>query len=93
VAFDRCAIHWRFVEVTILLDRDEAHPLRTPKHSTKGEMIMRILGLILRILGGLLAGCLGWKWLGDANSMKGQIDMIRSVGVSMAELEKLITAG
>jgi hypothetical protein len=53
---------------------------------------MRILGLILGILGGLLAGCLGWKWLDDANHMKAMIDVARSAGVSMADLDKIITA-
>jgi hypothetical protein len=54
---------------------------------------MRILGLILGILGGLLAGCLGWKWLDDANHMKTMIDVARSAGVSMADLDKTVTAG
>jgi hypothetical protein len=54
---------------------------------------MRILALILGILGGLLAGCLGWKWLDDANHMKAMIDVARSAGVSMAELDKTVMAG
>jgi hypothetical protein len=54
---------------------------------------MRILGLILGILGGLAAGWLGMKWMGDANSLKTSIDAARKMGVNMAELEKLITAG
>jgi hypothetical protein len=54
---------------------------------------MRILGLILGILGGVLAGCLGWKWISDANHMKSMIDLARSAGVSMAELDKIVTAG
>ena len=54
---------------------------------------MRILGLILGILGGLLAGCLGWKWLDDANHAKALIDLARSSGASMAELDKIVTAG
>jgi hypothetical protein len=54
---------------------------------------MRILGLILGILGGLLAGCLGWKWLDDANHMKTMIDVARSAGASMAELDKTVMAG
>ena len=54
---------------------------------------MRILGLILGILGGLAAGLLGMKWLGDASHMKTQIDLIRTIGASTAELDKLITAG
>jgi hypothetical protein len=54
---------------------------------------MRILGLILGILGGLLAGCLGWKWLDDANHMKAAIDLARSAGASMADLDKTVMAG
>ncbi len=54
---------------------------------------MRILGLILGILGGLLAGCLGWKWLDDANHAKAMLDVARSAGVNMAELDKTVMAG
>jgi len=53
---------------------------------------MRILGLILGILGGLAAGFLGMKWMGDAESMKGQIELARKMGVNMAELDKMLTA-
>lgn len=53
---------------------------------------MRMLGLILGILGGVLAGFLGMKWLGDADSMKGQIAIARSAGVNMADLDKMVTA-
>ncbi len=53
---------------------------------------MRILGLILGILGGLLAGFLGMKWMGDADSLKGQIEVARKMGVNMAELDKMATA-
>ena len=54
---------------------------------------MRILGLILGILGGLLAGCLGWKWLDDANHVKAMMDVARSAGANMAELDKTVMAG
>jgi hypothetical protein len=77
----------------ILLDTDPAHQLRNREHSTKGETTMRILGLILGILGGLLAGCLGWKWLDDANHVKAMIDVARSAGANMAELDKTVMAG
>jgi len=53
---------------------------------------MRILGLILGILGGLAAGFLGMKWLGDVNHLKAQIELLRSAGGSMAELDKMVTA-
>lgn len=53
---------------------------------------MRILGLILGILGGLLAGCLGWKWLDDANHVKAMIDLARNSGANMAVLDKTVTA-
>ncbi|HWM24399.1 MAG TPA: hypothetical protein VNP98_06210 [Chthoniobacterales bacterium] len=53
---------------------------------------MRILGLILGILGGLAAGFLGMKWMGDAESLKGQIELARKMGVNMGELDKMATA-
>jgi hypothetical protein len=53
---------------------------------------MRIAGLILGILGGLAAGFLGMKWMGDANSLKGQIEVVRKMGVNMDELDKMATA-
>jgi hypothetical protein len=53
---------------------------------------MRIAGLILGILGGLLAGFLGMKWMGDADSLKGQIELARKMGVNMADLDKMVTA-
>ncbi len=53
---------------------------------------MRITGLILGILGGLLAGCLGWKWLDDAHHMQASINALRGLGGNMAELDKMITA-
>jgi hypothetical protein len=53
---------------------------------------MRILGLILGILGGLAAGFLGMKWMGDADSLKGQIEVVRKMGVNMDELDKMATA-
>ena len=53
---------------------------------------MRILGLILGILGGLAAGFLGMKWMGDANHLKASIDAARKMGVNMAEVDKMATA-
>ncbi|HEV2841101.1 MAG TPA: hypothetical protein VGW39_07250 [Chthoniobacterales bacterium] len=53
---------------------------------------MRILGLILGILGGLIAGFLGMKWMGDADSLKTSIEAARKLGANMAELDKMVTA-
>lgn len=53
---------------------------------------MRILGLILGILGGLAAGFLGMKWMGDADSLKASIEAARKMGANMAELDKVATA-
>lgn len=53
---------------------------------------MRITGLILGILGGLVAGFLGMKWMGAAESLKGQIELARKMGVNMAEVDKMVTA-
>lgn len=53
---------------------------------------MRILGLILGILGGVGAGLLGMKWMGDADSLKASIEAARKLGANMAELDKLATA-
>jgi hypothetical protein len=53
---------------------------------------MRILGLILGILGGLLAGRFGWKWLDDANHAKAIMDAARNLNVSTAQLDKAVTA-
>ncbi len=54
---------------------------------------MRILGLILGILGGLLAGCFGWKWLDDASHGQAILDLARSAGRNMADVDKVIMAG
>ena len=54
---------------------------------------MRILGLILGILGGLLAGCFGWKWLDDANHAKAIMDLARSAGRNMADRDNLVMSG
>lgn len=53
---------------------------------------MRILGLILGILGGLIAGFLGMKWMGDADSLKASIEAARKLGANMADLDKMVTA-
>jgi hypothetical protein len=53
---------------------------------------MRILGLILGILGGLAAGFLGMKWMGDAESLKTSIEAARKLGANMADLDKVATA-
>lgn len=53
---------------------------------------MRIAGLILGILGGLAAGFLGMKWMGDADSLKASIEAARKLGANMAELDKMVMA-
>jgi hypothetical protein len=53
---------------------------------------MRIVGLLLGILGGLLAGFLGMKWLSDAHQMREMIQLAKDLGVDMRELDKLVVA-
>lgn len=53
---------------------------------------MRIVGLVLGILGGLLAGFLGMKWLSDAHQMREMIQLAKDLGVDMRELDKLVVA-
>lgn len=53
---------------------------------------MRILGLILGILGGLIAGFLGMKWMGDADSLQASIEAARKLGANMSDLDKMVTA-
>ncbi len=53
---------------------------------------MRIVGLILGVLGGLLAGMLGITWMRDANRMRELVDAARNLGVDTGEVDKLIIA-
>lgn len=48
--------------------------------------------MILGILGGLIAGFLGMKWMGDADSLKASIEAARKLGANMADLDKMVTA-
>jgi hypothetical protein len=53
---------------------------------------MRIVGLVLGIIGGLLAGFLGMKWLSDAHQMREMIQLAKDLGVDMRELDKMVIA-
>lgn len=53
---------------------------------------MRITGLILGVIGGLLAGTLGLTWMQDANRMRELIAAARNLGVDTGEVDKLIIA-
>ena len=53
---------------------------------------MRIVGLVLGIIGGLLAGMLGLTWMRDANRMRELIDAARNLGVDTGEVDKLVIA-
>jgi hypothetical protein len=53
---------------------------------------MKTVGMILGILGGIIAAALGFKWLSDANSLKQLINTARQAGANMTELDKLIKA-
>jgi hypothetical protein len=53
---------------------------------------MRIAGLVLGIIGGLLAGMLGLTWIRDANRMRELVDAARNLGVDTGEVDKLIVA-
>ena len=52
---------------------------------------MRITGLILGILGGLLAGCLAWKWLDDVSHQKAMLEHARTLGVNLKDLDHIVT--
>ena len=53
---------------------------------------MRSAGLILGIIGGLLAGMLGMTWMRDANRMRELIETAKSLGVDTGEMDKLVIA-
>jgi hypothetical protein len=53
---------------------------------------MRIAGLILGVIGGLLAGMLGMTWMRDANRMRELIEAAKSLGVDTGEVDKLVIA-
>jgi hypothetical protein len=53
---------------------------------------MRIAALVLGILGALLSGLLGLKWLGDASQAQAAIASARSLGMDMSELDVLVRA-
>ena len=53
---------------------------------------MRITALVLGVLGALLSGMLGLKWLGDAGQARAAIEAARSLGVDTAELDTLVRA-
>ena len=53
---------------------------------------MRIAGLALGIIGGLLAGVLGLTWIRDASRMRELVEAARSLGVDTGEVDKLVIA-
>lgn len=54
---------------------------------------MRIAALVLGVLGALLSGMLGIKWLGDASDAKAAIEAAKSLGANTAELDAIVRAG
>ena len=48
--------------------------------------------MILGVIGGIIAGGLGIKWLSDANEMKGLIDLAREAGADTGEIDRLVIA-
>lgn len=53
---------------------------------------MRIAGLALGVIGGLLAGVLGLTWIRDASRMRELVEAARSLGVDTGEVDKLVIA-
>jgi hypothetical protein len=51
---------------------------------------MRIAGSLLGVVGGLAAGLLGAKWLIDAGDIARDLDAIRALGISTAEVDRLV---
>ncbi len=54
---------------------------------------MRIAGLVLGILGGLVAGLLGMKWIADANELSREIQAAQALGVDTSDVSRMVTAG
>jgi len=55
-----------------------------------GTHTMRVAGSLLGMVGGVAAGLLGVKWLLDAGDVARDLDAIRALGISTAEVDRLV---
>lgn len=53
---------------------------------------MRIAAMVFAVLGAVLSGLLGMKWLGDANNAQAALEAARSLGVDTAPMDTIVRA-
>ena len=54
---------------------------------------MRYAVLVLGILGGVIVGALGAKWISDYNQYRATVESLQSAGADLSRLERLVRAG